>query len=676
MSTRALAVILAVLVSLPLIAAGRDIPTLVAGYGNPTLGAASTVSNVPIRISNLSLQLSSGSMAPVMAGDEQVGIFFRGAGTFSYRSTDPTERALVLFEAKKLDRTHEKAEDGTVTVSGSFERLYLLTGGIELPSATSPSSESLEQAFRAHREQFANVRWTPPSHLLIRQRRDEPTAQVAVAEISGKDHQAYVLDTIDTKSECLYALITKSGLFNYPELRGALFPIPIAEQPVGRSRTAFVQPRYLLADIDYTLVAGEKAAGKLTVTETIVPRTGPQSTFRFNLHSGVWDTEWKYRPVRVDDVRDAAGEKLPYHHDNDSVLVGLPSKAPANEPVTIRFEISGDFLYRPDNDSYWQLHSQSWFPQPELNGRHYTIHSIVKVKKPWVAFATGDLVARTEEGDYNVYENAIDKPVIFAVVHAGKYTVFEEKFDGLTVRIAPYAGINDGQVKQLARLSSKIIKFYEPWLGPFPFKEFNIIEMNDYAWGQAPPGMMFITKEAFNPLIDTTSRYFSKGANHRFAHEIAHQYWGTVVRMGSDEEQWLSESFAEFCSALVVKEIEGQRGYDSMVASWRVNAKEAGDFAPIALANRISIPNDPDKAFEHRFGLMYSKGAYVLAALRQQVGDQKFFSWLRNLQGQFAWRFLTTPDAAKLLQRIDGGKDHQPFFDRYVWGTELPQISK
>jgi aminopeptidase N len=200
--------------------------------------------------------------------------------------------------------------------------------------------------------------------------------------------------------------------------------------------------------------------------------------------------------------------------------------------------------------------------------------------------------------------------------------------------------------------------------------------MNDFAWGQAPAGIMFITKEAFNPLIDVTSRYYSKGVNQRFAHEIAHQYWGQVVKMGSAEEQWITESFAEFATALVVKELEGQSGYDSLIAWWRVDAKEAGDFAPIALAHRISIPKDPAKASEHRFKLVYSKGAYALVVLRKQVGDPKFFSWMRNLQGQYAWRFLTTADAAKLMQRIDGGKDYQPFFDRYVWGTEMPEMPK
>ena len=50
--------------------------------------------------------------------------------------------------------------------------------------------------------------------------------------------------------------------------------------------------------------------------------------------------------------------------------------------------------------------------------------------------------------------------------------------------------------------------------------------------------MMFITKEAFDPLVET-NQFFTQGINERFAHEIAHQYWGIVVKMPSHEEQWL-----------------------------------------------------------------------------------------------------------------------------------------
>ncbi len=674
MPIRLFALALCLLASLS--AAGADVAALAELYDKPKLGEGKGVVNLPIRIGSLELTLASGTLAPVMAGEERIGVFFTGKGTFAYRTKDPIERSLVQFEAKKVDRTAALAGD-VVTVSGGFEQVYIRAGGIELPVAPAdgiaynPAAE-----FQKHREKFRNVLWEPPSHLLLRQRLDAPTAQVAVVEISGNDSQGYILDTIEEKEERFLALITRPGFSQIADLRGALLPVTISEQPIGRQRSAFLQPRFLLVDLNYTLVAGDKASMKLSVEETLVPRVSAQSVFRFNLMSGIRDGGNTLRPIVVDAVTDGAGKALPFHAGHGSLLVGLPAKAPAEEPLVLKFALSGDVLIRPNNDSYWQLGTDPWFPQPNLNGQYYTVHSIVKVKKPWVAFASGETVKRSEEGDYNVIENAFDKPLQFAVVHAGRYTMHAEKFEGLTVNVAPYAGINDAQVGQLARLAYKIVKFYEPWLGPFPFKELNIIEMNDLGWGQAPPGMMFITKEAFNPLITAENRFYSNGVNQRFAHELAHQYWGIVVKMGSAEEQWLTEAFAEFCSSLVVKEIQGQRGYDSLEAHWRADAKDGGTFAPIALANRIEIPGDPYVAFEHYFDLVYNKGAYVLAVLRKQIGDPKFFSWLRNLQGQHQWRFLTTNDAAKLLSRIDTGTDHQPFFDRYVWGTEMPVMPK
>ncbi|MFA6958999.1 MAG: M1 family aminopeptidase [Thermoanaerobaculia bacterium] len=677
--TLRVALVVALLLAVPVVAIGSESPVgLFDAYGHPKLGPAGPASGETVKISNLTLKFDSGSIAPVIVGTEPIGLFFRGKGSFSYQSVDPRESGIVLFEAKKLDRKAKKNGDGSVTLSGQFERLYLMTGGIALPEVKPGQIDGgpLADAFREHREEFKNVRWTPPAHLIARQRIDEPASPVAVALFSGSGRFGYVLDTIDAREERLYALITQSGLFDYPELRDALFPVRISEQPVGRKREDFLQPRFLLVDLDYTLVAGEKAEGKLSITETLLPRRVPQSVFRFDLLSGVWDSDGKYRRFNIDSVTDESGAKLPFEFDHDSVIVRTAAKQPVDEPVVIRFEISGDFLFRPDNDSFWQLGTEAWYPQNDWNGQYATVHSVVKVKKPWVAFAPGTTVGRREEGEFNVLESLVEKPVQYTVVHAGRYLVYEEKFGDLTIRVAPYAIHNERAMKQLASLSNRIIRFYETFLGPFPFKELNIIEINDLGFGQAPPGTMFITREAFNPLIDIRSRVYSKGINQRFAHEIAHQYWGHVVKKGSAEEQWLSEAFAEYCSALVVKEIDGEGGYNKLVAEWRGDADRSNDVASIAMANRIAIPSDPGKAGEHRFDLLYSKGAYILAALRKEVGEEKFLLFLRNLQGQYAWRFVTTKDVAIVMQRIDGGKDYKPFFERYYWGTEMPKMEK
>lgn len=670
----------AVCVSLVLLsfAAFADAPRVAAlaeQFDNPTLGPSAAVSSVTIKLSDrMSVTLASGNAAPVMAGKDQIGLFFTGNGSMTYRSDDKAEAVNVRFNAKKAsDFKVTEGADANV-VQSDFKQLYLRSAGIQLP-ALSGSGESLTAQFNAFRDELKQ-RWTPATHLLIKQRIDNPAAPVAVAELVGPQNALYVLDTIEQRSEQLFAL-RREHRMAVRDLTGYWWPVEISDIPVGRQRRAFTEPLYLLTALDYTLIDKEKNNAELTVTETIMPRIAPQSVFRFDLHSTVFDSNGKSHSYNVRGVTDGSGKELSFDHRNGSVIVGLPQKAGVNVPVKLTFNIDGDFLYPEGGYAAWQLGTEPWFPQPDLNGQYYTIHSVVKVKKPHVAFAPGVTVRNVEEGDYNVLETKLDKPVQFGIVHGGRYHVDEEVYDAgtpqqLTIRVASYALDNKRAMKQLSNLAWKMVRNYEPWLGPFPFKEFNIIEIPALGFGQAPPGTMFITKEAFNPTLGQDNQFFSQGINHRFAHEIAHQYWGHVVKMGSREEQWVTESFAEYSSSLIMKQLK-KGAYESMLARWKANANDATEVSSIALANRIRIASDPAASGRFRQSLIYSKGAYLLAALHKQLGDDKFLTFLRSLQGIFAWQYLTTPDMAKLLQRIDG-KDYMPFFEAYYYGTGMPKM--
>ena len=79
------------------------------------------------------------------------------------------------------------------------------------------------------------------------------------------------------------------------------------------------------------------------------------------------------------------------------------------------------------------------------------------------------------------------------VVLAGKYGFDETTENGVTVRVASYGRKNDMGIQKLLKLSHKVIAYYEPILGKFPFEEFNIREIHPYGFAQAPPGFMFIT---------------------------------------------------------------------------------------------------------------------------------------------------------------------------------------
>ncbi|MDQ3282144.1 MAG: hypothetical protein M3Q69_12110 [Acidobacteriota bacterium] len=656
-----------IVLALPL-AAADSVVTAHQSFAQPALGSAQNVENLTFTSGHLRVTLVQGTAAPVKAGNETIGLFFSGKGQLEYISPDPAEAAVLTTNAKRATKLKaEKVENG-LAVRDTFSDLFLHTAGQALPALTGAAATTdVAPAFAAHRELF-DREINATSFDFIKQKFDAPSKAVVRAEFrGGKETVVYTYDSIATKRETLYVLQAIPSLTNR-DYKNAIFPIELSSLPIGVSRKDFLEPPYILTDLDYTLTASDKSDAALHIVETIVPRGGAQRVFRFRQTSVSYDSNEKPHHYNVKKVTLDGGVELPFVHDSDELLVSLPAAAPADKPFRIVFDIDGDFLIRPSGNSYWMLAGEPWFPQPDLNGQYYRVHSLVKVKKPFVPLMPGQTITRREEGEYNVVENRIDKPVQYLVALAGKYTWEEETRNGLTIRVASYGLKNQRAIKQLTNLAYSMIALYEQFLGPFPFSEYNIIEINDVGYGVAPPATMFITSEAFSPTGDWVTQIFSQGVNHRFAHEIAHQYWGHAVKVSSAEDNWLSEAFAEYTSSFAVKQMN--RG-DAMMRAWRANANEANEQSSIATANMLRNYND-DSAYWMRTYLVYDKGAYLLWRIHQDLGDKFFLTFLRTLQGTNAWRFVATKDLAPMLKRISG-RDYTQFFEENYWGTGMPK---
>ena len=460
----------------------------------------------------------------------------------------------------------------------------------------------------------------------------------------------------------------------FPELRKFLWLVTLSHQPIGRGRREPPTPRFRLTDVDLDLAATAGNDAKLKVAETIVPVGRPAGALRFDLDRTIYAPVGRNlgtRTARATRVTDEKGRELAFDHRMDELIVELAEPAPPDRPLRLTFEIEGDFLVRPRGDNYWELGIWPWLPQPELAGQEYAFHARIRVPKPFVPFASGVTVSRGEDGGDNVLETRVEKPIQFAVILAGRYQVEEETHEGVTVRVATYGLDNPRGRKQLLRVAGEVIAYYKGLLGDFPFPEFEILEINDYGYGQAPPGTMFITKEAFNPLIEEVNQLYSQGVNERFAHEIAHQYWGTAVKMPSSDEQWLTESFAEYCAGLFLKTYKNEATFNALVTHWRSRATFATTEVPIPLANR-AYTRDMDTRYFIRTGLLYNKGPAVIRALHKELGDETFFTFLKSYQKSFAWKLASTKKMSALLQYMTK-KDYSPFFERYYWGIEMPR---
>lgn len=634
------------------------------------------VKDLKLSIGHTTLTVKSGTAAWVVAGGEKAGVFVRGEGSLEYVSADAVEFPVLKYNASKNSGLKPVFDGKTGTIKDRFTEVLWLAGGAPLP-ALSDEGESapLAEAFAAHARKFSRAYVSPASHQFAAWRLNGPDRPVVRAELSGGDEDLlYVFDALDAKSESLSQV--RKSMSRDRALSDQLVLIGLSDQPVGRYRRDPMTPRYLLTHVDLSVTASDRNDVAITATETfntlgetsrVLVLDLYNTRFAFN-NLGSLDP----RKLRIKGIYDEAGAPVPFDHVNDEVAVGLPSPLVKGAPVKLRFELEGDILYRPGGDNFWQLGVEPWFPQPDLMGQYYTVHATVKVKKPFLPFAPGKTVRRVVEGDFNVLETRIEKPVQFMVVLAGKYAYEEETQNGVTVRVASYGLKDTIGIRKLMKLTHKIIDYYSGFLGPFPFDEFNVIEINSWGFGQAPPGFMFITQEVFNPIGGQLNQLFSQGTNERFSHEIAHQYWGHVVKMPSSEEQWLTESFAEICAGLLVRDLRGASDLKGLEAVWQSRAKEATDVAPIPLANRIQSRSDSFAASSYRTSLLYSKGPWLLDVIRREIGDKPFLVFLNSTQATFRWKFGSTKMVQQVLEAVTK-KDWKPFFDDYYWGTGMPK---
>ncbi len=673
----ATALLFVVGIGTPVHAAGpATIAEWAAAFAAPTItGAGVDAAGRTLTYGHLDLVVASGRLYPVTAGERVVGAYLHGAATFRYTSVDPIEAASYRLNVDRVS-SYNVSTDGGISdaVSGA---LIMLSAGADALAAGQPWRDgavnaAAKDAFADHLKRFANDRTTRYTQLMPQAVADPPAQPVVVIElVAAKDDLVWVLDPMRDGDEGIAVMERpNTDLKMFREHR---YQQTLSVQPVGRAR---LEPRprpFMLTAVDAAFTNPGGLRAELEVRETfraLAPvHVLDLALWSSHIGSGGATANLVEHEYTLQAVATTAGERLSFAHTDGDLLVELPRPLAAGEAIELVFTVSGDVLFHPGNDSYWEMGTGSWLPLPnrsELMAATY--HAVVKVKKPFIPFSCGETVRRWEEGELACAEFREEKPIQIPVILAGEYTTTSEERDGVTVRVSAYAMNKPKGVKKLIDLSFNLIAFYRNFLNDYPFKELNIIEINSYGFGQAPAGIIFITKEAFNPILEEESRLFSEGINARVAHELAHAWWGHVAKLGAPEDQWLSESMAQYYAAFALGKLGGARRFDAGMMEWKTRAANLKDHGTIYTANYLS----GRRGGEDREALLYGKGALVLHALRLELGDQVFFTILKSYLKSFYFKPAETRHFIGLTNFVTK-KDYTDWFNRYLLGTEWPK---
>jgi aminopeptidase N len=300
--------------------------------------------------------------------------------------------------------------------------------------------------------------------------------------------------------------------------------------------------------------------------------------------------------------------------------------------------------------------AHSWFPANDHPTDKATYSFTITVPTGFLAAANGEVTEVVEDETTTTYRWSMDAPMAsyLATVVIGEgweivHDAVATETAGLPIRnVLPSDLVGDAPAA--LEQTGEMINILEEAFGPYPFDRYGIAVVDGF-----PHALENQTLSVFGrTMVDTPFFAFVH------VHELAHQWFGNSVSVAQWSDIWLNEGFATFAELLWVEHLFGAGAYQEEVANRTEAARIAAYGAPAS-----PLPND---LFN---GSVYQRGALVLVALRDEIGDNAFFATLRTYAERYANGNATTEGFIAAAEETSG-HDLTDLFATWLYGQELP----
>ncbi|HEX2061934.1 MAG TPA: M1 family aminopeptidase, partial [Thermoanaerobaculia bacterium] len=267
------------------------------------------------------------------------------------------------------------------------------------------------------------------------------------------------------------------------------------------------------------------------------------------------------------------------------------------------------------------------------------------------AVAPGRLVRDWRHGGRHFFHYRTDghAPHRFAIASA-HYAVRRATHHGIPVEIYHHPA-HVQNVPRMLRAATESLRTFEAAFGTYTHPQLRIAEIPVPEFsGYAYPGMVLLgEKRGF--LVDARDPRRLDLVTRRTAHEVAHQWWGyTLLPASAPGASMLMESLTKYAELVVLEKMHGREQIRQSLAyelDRYLKDRTAEDGAEPPLA-RVG-----DQAY-----LYYRKGAIVMYALRDLLGERAVNTALRNLMREQSGP-QRTPTSAHLVAHLRAVTPHE-----------------
>lgn len=297
--------------------------------------------------------------------------------------------------------------------------------------------------------------------------------------------------------------------------------------------------------------------------------------------------------------------------------------------------------------------ARSWFPANDHPADKALFKISLTVPAGLVAIANGTLVAQEPTADgLTRFEYSMAQPMAtyLATVAIGEFVEFDvESIGGVELTSWAAPSVLAQSEATFARTGEMLTLFNDKF-GPYPFETYGVVVV--------PEALGFALETQTMSTFGTD--FFFGGDDSVVAHELSHQWFGNSVTVQGWEDIWLNEGFANYAEQIWLESSEP--GY-SIDAAFDLLRRTAGAI--------LSPPGDPGADQLFSIGV-YFRGGMTLHAVRKAIGDDAFFTVLREWATRFGGANATTEDFISLVNEVSG-TDQTQLINDWLYAPQLPQ---
>ena len=372
------------------------------------------------------------------------------------------------------------------------------------------------------------------------------------------------------------------------------------------------------------------------------------------------------------------GAPFAFRHEGDRLTITL------DRPTTVGAEIElevfyagipadglqikptphGDRAFFSDN---WPDKGHHWLPLIDHIADKATMEMDVTAPSHYQVISNGTRVEQTDDprgSRRTVWRESVPiAPWLYALGVAHFAVQHVDDYAGIPIETWVFTQQRDAGFHDFAIPTKDALAFYSEWVGPFSYEKLVNVQSNSVSGGMEAASAIFYSAGSVAGTRPLRWRNV-------VIHEIAHQWFGDAVTESDWNDVWLSEGFATYFTLLF---IEHAYGRDEFANGLRDSRKTVIAFDAKTPDYHVVHANLTDMA-NVTSAMTYQKGSWVLHMLRSEIGDDRFWSGIRDYYARHRNGNATTADFRSAMERA-AGRDLGPFFQQWLYRGGVPKLT-